>query len=576
MTETLENVLAAAEAEEAAREAEKTAWLPASSEMTLAADELVKDREDVVVKAGPGATALNNGFKGPKAYFDTGGKAMAEIRIDTAQVPDSDPGKWLDDPVLRGLLTHEAAHASHTLWKVPEDTDYFLGNTAKMLEESRVEKRHLSHRRQDRKWLRASAETLLEEANTAIRRGNFDAENAIRAAALILPRADAGVLTKRQVRDIRDRVRRTLGGNVLQDLEDVWKRALKVEDTDAEGMLGVAREWQRVLADAGLEDESLRVAYAAVDFANDAPKTASATRKPIEGPVTKGDVYTIQGDSVKMTEEEKEQLKQRNEHISHDVFNDHIEMSFRSPDDDERKLARKTRKELEEAYLFDRTKTRVMREVPPGRLSGRVLQQTDALHSAGYVVAPEPFSRKEIKRDFVPPLRVGILQDVSGSQDWAAGQAAVGAWALATAVRGIPESEVAMVSFGETVLKVFGPFEDIRGVPVFECNDDGEVLSQALAALEGKLDLLSRKPAARLLVIITDGWFVTPGELAKRDRLLRRYVDAGVRVLWIASGGGGDNVIPDRVSGATVVYGNGDIAEIICREAVRLVSRVEE
>ena len=582
----------------AAREEE---WLHSSSEMTTAIDELVRGRDDVIVRAGDDVTIKSEDRKKPRAFFAQGGEYAGEIRIDTKTLPEADPENWQDEEVLRGLLTHETAHASHTLWTMPPEVPYAAGLAAKLLEESRVEKRQLTRRPQDRKWLRASAETLIAEADVALAQqgGHFTSEQAVRAAALILPRANSGVLLKRDVRKIRKAVSSALGYHTMSELERISKRALKVRDNDADGMIAVGKEWVDILVSEGFHEAAY---ISESDFANDGeeegkseegygrnpfglsymPPLNPLTMKPLDQKRMDAAEARMASKMMGMTMSEADMIKQIQlaKSVGDIVFSPPGPgsdiVTFRYPNNDERTLARRTKKRLQEAYLYDKTRTRIAAQVPPGRLSGKVLQQADALRSAGVVVTPEPFVRKEIKRDINPPLRVAILQDVSGSQSAFAHSASIGAWALATAARGIPESQVAMVGFGETVYKIFGPFEDIPGVPSIFCGDNGEVLSAGLAAVEGKLDLLSRR-YARLVVIITDGHFVTHGELGKRDKVLRRLIDAGVRVLWINTDGESGR-FPGRSLGATVAHwdGSSPIEEMVCEAAVEMVSHDEE
>src|SRR6202012_600595 len=77
---------------------------------------------------------------------------------------DCDPASPADRdryPVTWGALTHECAHAAHTGVRFPGEDRANWCQAARQLEESRSEACQVRRRPGDRRWLRASATSLI-------------------------------------------------------------------------------------------------------------------------------------------------------------------------------------------------------------------------------------------------------------------------------------------------------------------------------------------------------------------------------------------------------------------------------
>jgi Mg-chelatase subunit ChlD len=246
----------------------------------------------------------------------------------------------------------------------------------------------------------------------------------------------------------------------------------------------------------------------------------------------------------------------------------------RPPTRDEINLARGTRIKLQNAYIPETATVKVARELPPGRLSARSLQQRTAQRSAGMQPTVPPFTYTDRVRTTTPPLKVGIVQDVSGSQAGAAAAAVSGAWALANAATQIPDAKVAMVTFGNAVHCIIKPQTKVEQVPVVNANAGTEYFLESLKALEGELELM-RPGAARLVVILTDGQ-LSFEDLHGRDAALYRLTQAGVKVLWMVTDGGSRHT-PKKMPGLhifTQASGNYSvIPNVICHEAVAALKK---
>jgi hypothetical protein len=205
----------------------------------------------------------------------------------------------------------------------------------------------------------------------------------------------------------------------------------------------------------------------------------------------------------------------------------------------------------------------------------RSAQQLDAQRQAGLLPDAEPFTRKDRRHVPTPPLKVGIIIDVSSSQSAAAAAAASGAWSLAKATQMIADAEVAMVSFGDRVHPIIDPRRKLAKVPVLQTPYGTEYFLDALKVIEGELDL-TRPGSARLVVVLTDGE-LSYTDLRNRDAALKRLTGMGVKFLWMVTAGDDPDRVPGKIPGVHVyreAAGKWDIIpKIINIEAVRALSK---
>jgi hypothetical protein len=214
--------------------------------------------------------------------------------------------------------------------------------------------------------------------------------------------------------------------------------------------------------------------------------------------------------------------------------------------------------------------------MPPGRLSVRDVQQRAAQRQQGMIPSAEPFAYVDRKHNSTPPLKVGIVQDVSGSQQGPADAAVSGAWSLAKAANDIPGAQVAMASFGDDVHAIIKPFTKISDVPTLHTNAGTHHFLDAVKAVEGQL-ILTRPGAARLLVILTDGDFASSSDTYGRDAALRRLTSFGVKILWVDTDGHGA-YLPAKMPGLRISSGAASgnysaIPSVICHEAVAALTQ---
>jgi hypothetical protein len=222
-------------------------WLPLSAALT-AQIPAIAGRDDLVVACAPGA-----GHGSPACYLP----ALARVEVDGTHLgvdpATADPARPSDReryPATWGALTHEAAHAAHSRWAaaIPASAAPAWAEAAILLEESRIEAAQLGRRPGDRRWLRASAtEFVLDDFPAAPGAPSPTPWQAAHAAALLLARADAGVLDETETSPVGAAVTAVLGEDTLNALRAVWRDAHATADTDTRGMLRLGRRWCRII-----------------------------------------------------------------------------------------------------------------------------------------------------------------------------------------------------------------------------------------------------------------------------------------------------------------------------------------
>lgn len=520
-------------------------------------------------------------------------------------------------PVVWGLLAHEAAHSHFSHWmdavddrmqdgKFKKEEKPWLG-AATILEESRIEARQMGFRPQDQVWLQASGTQLaLEEVSKQMREARLEVEkinkenpdagariekSAIaRAAALVLARIDAGsVIPDKNTDAITKLVNEAFGKKDAVKLRAIWTEVQRTGDYDDKNMMRLGREWYELTGDDGGQgqddqmgaagegdgqegDSELEKALKGAAQASEKEANGEGERERRQNRIAqKVDKRKLEGEAQK---DAKEKARGVFAGKGHDQR--HPITGYRDPTPKEMTLARTTRRQLQAAYLPEKAVTKVTRQLPPGRLSMRSVQQLEAQTASGLMPDAEPFTYKDRQHVPTPPLKVGIIQDVSGSQGSAAAAAVSGAWSLAKATQMIADAEVAMVSFGDRVNAIISPREKLPKVPVLRTPYGTDYFLDALKALEGQLDL-TRAGSARLVVILTDGYF-SHGDLQGRDAALKRLTEFGVKFLWMVTDGGGDaDYLPKKMAGVHIfkdASGNFDVVpKVINVEAVNALKK---
>jgi hypothetical protein len=488
---------------------------------------------------------------------------------------------------------HEAAHIHFSLWLekaekiLREDPDLAPAVSAAMLlEESRVEKRQIGYRRRDREWLQASAtEVVLRELEEVMKSGSKKAA-ASRLAALLLARTDAGILRPTpETEKAEDFIRGVFGDTVLKKLRDLWRKAFTLGNDNAEAMIELGKEWVRLTGDDGGTGASGGSAVRSTSDAiagRDIMKALGQLARDVSDTVSgeKERQARAAANAASANRKQAEAQRQAAAKAEGDkVFGSassgagqdrgyHNEIAgYREPRSDELLLARKLRRELENAYAPERTVTRVNSIMPPGRPVMRQAMAAEAQRAAGVPETAEPFVQRRRRHVVTPPLKVGIVIDLSASQQGAADATSSGAWALARATAMIPDATVAMASFGGRPFGIIRPNEKVAKVPKLVADSSTYHFNDAVRAVEGTLDL-TRPGSARLLVLLSD-FDLSDG---RDDLMLTRLTKSGCRVLAVITPGGMHGNKPGRETGVRVTEAArssvSSIPRILIRETV--------
>ncbi|MCP2323629.1 hypothetical protein HDA40_002136 [Hamadaea flava] len=527
-------------------------WKPWSDTWTQLVQRL-SPRRDLTVIVTPGAG------QGSPACM-TVPDATIEVNADHVTVDPTvaDPTDLTMRPLYAtgwGLLVHEAAHADHTRWPeaVDDTCDRRVLDAAMLLEEARSEHRHLARRPRDRQWLTAATTELLLDIPPL-----FSRADAATAAALLLARVDAGILTVDVAADARQAIRAILGGKLLTKLEKIWRRALRTRDDDHSAMIEWADQWVRALG---------HVAHQL------APEAAGRLRQAIEA-VVAVIAAQVHSDAIDALNElarrqraaqnaTEQAIRAAAKRAAEQLFRRPATVATRPPADAERAACGKLTRALRDAALREPTVTIGAAPVPPGRLRVRAAMSNQIQTRMGQTPTSEPWRRKTRQPNPRPPLRAGIAVDVSGSMAGFLDPAAVTTWLLANATSRLPGSATATVIFGDQTRAITRPGQPLAGVPILPQDGATEGLLTAIDALDDQLGLSAAGHSARLLVIVSDGWLDSQ-ELALCQGRLDRLARAGCGLLWI----GPENSLPLRGGRIVLADDTATIADLITSAAV--------
>ncbi|MFJ4702987.1 VWA domain-containing protein [Streptomyces sp. NPDC088768] len=532
------------------------------------------DRDDVLLgMVWDGAPTADAAWFDPRLIKVTVNGAVAlKDGVHPDHVDPLSPSGRLRHPVIVGMAAHEAGHARSTRWgEWNASAGRAVIRAAVLLEEPRIEARHLQERPQDRVFLRACASNIVLPAQ---RRASslYDRWRAASGAALVLGRVDAGVLTKAEIQPVRKAVEDVLGPGDLAALRALWQEVLTLHDGDQHGLLDVARRWIEVI---GADDDSdlPGVGCAAcepgaadgADGADGADMIGAAVAAVAEAASVQAQISTgalPDPEQERRAEEEaaRRQQERRAESSAQQASQQAARRVFapapapsshrarprypvsghRAPTPVERAAARRLGAALVKARFREPARARVASALPPGRLSGRDALLGAAQRSLGMPVTVRPFRSRKRTLSPEPPVAVGVAVDVSGSMGAYTSIIASTAWMFAHGTREVA-GKAATVAFGTAVTPIVSPGQPPSQVTEFEANDANHRFTEATNALDGALGL-ARREGARVLVIVSDGHW-EPGERIGGERLVCRLIRAGVHVLWFCLDPG-SNVLP--------------------------------
>ena len=544
-------------------------WLRISAELTGRFPAL-GEREDCVVTC---EAPTRSGAPAP--FFPTLAKVEVDQQVFTGHTPATiRPACFGDEeryPAAWGALCHEAAHAAHTAWTLdttPNQRASAAYAAAEILEESRAERRHLSRRPGDVRYLRACATDLVMDG---MGENPPDSSwSAATAAALILARRDAGILEPAEVADLQDEVTKILGQDTLAALAEIWSAVHHTADDDGAAMLEHGRAWC-ALVGADPEAPEPREqspfpggAIAGAIGATGARIAATEAARQAAEHAAQAALDRAAAEKIK-ARKAKASRARRAEDTAKAVFAPNAEpftpggksggvaptpvIGTRLPTHVERAAAGRLARSLRQAAYRERVETVTASAAPPGRLNMRGALARDAQRAAGATPSALPWVATSRRATPTPPLRVGIAVDVSGSMSAATEPIASAAWILAKAAAMTdPDSRTATVAYDECLTAITRPGRAPERVTRFQAEGGGHALGDAIDALDAALRL-SRPGAGRLLVIASDGMY-SPHETAAAVERISALKQAGCAVLHLHFAGWWQ---PVPIPGATLL-----------------------
>lgn len=571
-------------------------------------------RTDLLVVANPQAHTSNAPacFVPAHATIYLAGAKLLRVGVDDPRCID--PGAAADRetfPQLVGALAHEAGHAAHTTITGGGGR---LRQWVAALEEPRMEGRLVATQPKLRRWLRASAVYVLGVG------GQFVGDTSGAAAAvyswvLVEGRRRAGVLERAETAQVDQLCRDALGGNypvVSQALDD----ALAAADGDLDALVDAARRIADVLPDDETGDAGDGTGDAGTDTGDSGPgdpnlgdETGQATQLPCGswtvGDLPEGadpanmpdcdDMPALVRDALNKTvaavrrsveaakphvpiaapeREQHDHDKQDDKQQARAVFGfgsaaAAIDVAHHEPTVELRDETRRLTAALRNASSRDVTRTQVRSVAPPGRLNTAELARREGQIAAGLRVTAQPWTQTVRHETDVPPLRVGISCDVSGTMQAAQQSAAELAWALASAGVGIG-AKVAAVAWNTDVAATVAPNTRPAFVPVAHCGGGSTGCADSLRALDGALGL-SDGSAVSVVVVITDS--LLGDTFADINTKLRGMLAAGVHVLWVTDTPNCDVAAHPRLDVVQVQFGAQGVAAMVGDAIVKLLAR---
>lgn len=530
-------------------------------------------RSDLVVYAGEDSAE----GQAIAAYYAD----ISEIEVNiagafgTATTPEmvgdfTERANHFEFPNAAGVIYHEALHARHTNW----DTNYLATlldpneqRAFMLLEESRIERKGVLERPENRLFLRSSALNLaLEEVNDENLEAMGSKWQGAMLAGLALARYDAGVVEAEDVKEIYATLLPLLGSDLYNELRAIWIEFQTLVANEADKGAELAKKWVALLREAEPEGEPNRKPVfgegepdenEGEDEGEGEPKegegnkgTANALREALENAAMDAELNSSDalGDQEKQ-EKWDEELKARQAQGKNNqnkqkqaakIFDKATEATGsgsgsrleerRVPTSIERAAAVKIGQMLERAKYRERSVHEVKSVMPMGRLNARAAVQNAAAKSMGRLDQQPAWRKKVRKHTDDPTLRIGVMVDISGSMSSAMNAMATTAWVLGEAGHRI-QAKTAMVYYGSGVFPTLRVGQRLDQVSVYSAPDGTEMFDEAWQAIDGETRL-TFGDGVRMLVIVSDGNY-TPKQTERAIEALKECQRNGVAVLWI-------------------------------------------
>ena len=558
------------------------AWLPATANATEYAIR-VSGKHGIAVQVGPKIAAE----AGTAQYVPSIATIMlsSEVVIPGARPEDvvfTDELFRARFPLAVGALLHETAHARWSRWTPidltrGEATGRFKGRKSEvltLLEESRIERKLVDRYATARDYLPSIVFDLLQKE---MKGGGSDAYTASVIVALILGREVAGIIGTRDAKPFRDAVSPHLSDEQIETLLglvgeyhaltfDRWA-PLPLNDMES-----IANRWLETLGDDPAEEAEGAVTVMVMHSEGEGEGEGSgggsegsegsedgedegglAQQARDAAAEAKHDKQMGAADKVKRIRERRAdegrkamaERKDEAEHVADEVFRPGVgadggahEVASRSklrprdPRPEERAAATIFSKALAKVRTIEPARTTVAMSRPGKKIRGNALLARKAARDRGQLGRDVKIWEGR-KREFTdePPLKVGVVVDVSGSMRELAEPMAVTGYIVGNGVEKAG-GEFSQVVFGTKATGVVKAGRKVKHVPYVSPRDSWENIKEAVLALDHDLDLIDGD-GARVLVLASDGLFVRSEQHAWADTMFPAMVARGVTIIHL-------------------------------------------
>jgi hypothetical protein len=462
--------------------------------------------------------------------------------VNLAAIDPSNPVHMASISVPHGVAIHEFAHDAHTTidWTEVRQTHGPAAEAAaRLLEESRIERRSIAHRPTGRPFLRKAIKEILAEGMT----GSVTAEGeAFQAAALILARSDGGTLDPSDTSEVTKAVESVIGAPMLSTLRALWQRALLLEDGDMElGVIGAA--WAALRTDEdpesngdggrGEESESGEPSDVRSATSEAASQTAEAGEFELTEVSAEFETRVAEQNEREAQAAEERQLTERAAKQAATVFSpDSKKLTGRRPTTAESAAVQALTNDLRLWMTPNVRKVPLWTEEPEGRLSVSRLISRDAQKAlTGRSNVAVFRSTKKLSSPKPEPV-VALIVDASTSMDEMFASAASLSYIIPNGIAPLG-GKFASCVFGSDVQALCPPGVRPSVVPRITSQGSTDATLEALLAMAGALPLFDRTKA-RLVVMITDNGFT--GDAPAADSYIAKLEASGCRVISLNCG----------------------------------------
>lgn len=543
-------------------------WAALSNHLDSVAEQRT-GRLDVNVSVMPGGTveladkdklAPNGGYDFDRAKIFLNGDVLpvAPDEIDMA-----DPEHFGAMAGLYGEFIKQTGHAEHSEGMRPALVDGKMHSLTSALEDIRVEKKLLDRKEPDKDWLRtaASADVLRRISEVSSKK------DAAALATQTLGRVAAGSMEASDVDELRDVFEEILGEDTLNKLQELWDRALDVDDGNPDELLGLARGVGSLLVEdedgseamtdgessSGSEGEGTGEGEGDEELSGEDRETLKEALKEAMESAGEDASENLAESGSEEAEDMEEAVGSSTDNIEEPEGSDEeedapegggrglsgftsVRAGERDPTDDERIQRNKLATILKKVRWRDRKVAKRNTELPPGRLRSREAVRASAEVSQGRLSTAKPWQHKKRTHVDEPTIKCGVIVDVSGSMSSNLEGVSSSMWIISEGVRECGGISAGVAFSDVASLVVPKEKQQKKKVKQFAVGGGTDHIHAACKLVEDELELIAHDGPA-LVVVVSDGdWYDQGG---KAGAYLKKLHESGGKSIMVNIGGGG-------------------------------------